>query len=196
MPWWARSTHKHLQRSPSTHTGGPLLQQNKNKMCPKKICPEKKNPQNGLFSDWRRLCFIVFLVTGWRTKNHFLSRQKKENRDKSAKRIIFRLKTALFYGLFGNGLTDRKPFSVATEKRRKKKHAVEDVVKKNHGFDQNNFRADDVEEIFFFLLSKIKNRNIELFFLIFYLPLYHFLHIFLLNVTIFFLIVQMSKRPL
>jgi hypothetical protein len=46
--------------------------------------------------------------------------------------------------------------TILTEKRRKKKHAAEDAVKKNHSFDQNNFRADDVEEFFLKLLSKIK----------------------------------------
>ncbi len=80
-----------------------------------------------------------------------------EKRDKSAKRIIFRRKTALFCGLFGDGLTDRKPFLSRQKKEEKKKHAVEDAVKKYHGFDRNNFRAGYVKEIFFFFIVKNKN---------------------------------------
>ncbi len=63
--------------------------------------------------------------------------------------------------------------------------------KKNHGFDQNNFRADDIEGKRF---TSVKNKNLFLLVVknknsieMFYLPLYHFLHIFVTKCNPIFL---------
>jgi hypothetical protein len=44
-------------------------------------------------------------------------------------------------------LTDRKPFSVQTEKKKRKDRAVEDAIEKNYGFGLSIFAKQDARQV-------------------------------------------------